>query len=398
MSDECVREIGSACSPKVLQEGTESGKSQIFEVCLPFGGKLYSQGGYVNYEAGNPPADGEYTSVTVKDGCIVAVGFADISTYTSTPCAPVPNPCDCSGEGGGSVTISPTAGNLSKLDASGALLTTLNVEPGDGIAITGKGTASDPLLITANAGAAAATAIRAGNAGLYITGSGTSADPYVISHHEQSGAKTFNGFAFDRFGHLISYTAPTTVNTVNGILAGSGIAVDTNVSTGIATVELAQPLHRLEGEYQFGAYALEFDEKNMAYNVRRVFTFPAGVYRMGRVDVTIDAYGNVTAVSPLDNTVVSNSVSHRYTTAQSGASLSFTTDKVASFRVEVEAASVPASLSVAVDGTGISGYAAGSSKYIALSSAMYSAGAHTVTITGSLSANTFVTISLTTVV
>lgn len=397
--DECVREIGSACSPKTLQEATESGKSQLFEACLPFGGKLYSQGGYVNYEAGTPPPDGVYTAFTVKNGCITEAGQADISTYTATPCAPVPNPCDCEDGGGGSTPISPTAGNLSRLDATGALLTQLNAVAGDGIAITGKGTTADPLIIEANSGALPSTIINAGNAALFITGAGSAEDPYVISHKEQTEAKSFNGFSFDKYGHLIDYIPPGTVNTINGILAGFGIAVDVDVSTGIATVELAQPLHPIAGEYQFGAYIVEYDEKNMVYNLRRAFTFPAGVYRFGLCDVTIDEYGNITAVNPLPSTVVSSSASRRYTAATTGATaFSFTTDKVSSFKIELDAPSFPATPVVLIDGTTVAGTLIGSTKYIALSAAMYAAGGHTVTINTNLAANTFVTVYLTTVV
>lgn len=397
MSDECVREIGSACSPKTLQEATESGKSQVFEVCLPFGAKLYSQGGYVNYEAGTAPEDGVYTSVTVRNGCIVAVGFADISTYTATPCTPVPNPCDCSGSGGGSTPISPTAGNLSRLDASGALLTLLSVEAGDGIALQGKGTTTDPLIITANPDEAALTQVQSGNAAIIVEGAGTAENPYKISHAAQQGAVTAQGFTFDQYGHLIDYNAPSTAGSIKGIIAGKGVSVDTNVTSGISTIELATPLHAVAGEYQFGAWAVDFDEKNMVYTIERVFTFPAGTYRLGRYDVRINEYGSITGITQLGNLVVANSVSHYYGSAVSNPSLTFTTDKVASFRVAVEGPSVP-SLTIRVDGSALTGHAAGASKFIAQSGTLWAAGSHTVSITGDLAAYTFVNIQLTTVV
>lgn len=398
MSDTCVKQIQDACAPKTLHQGTEEGHSQKFSLCLPFGGELFSEGGFVNYKPGTPPPDGVYTSLTIKDGCIVAVGFADIATYTATPCAPVPNPCDCTGSGGGDTPISPAAGNLTTRDASG-LLTTLHTAAGSGVSVAGRGTVTDPLTISVDQ-QSVNVPVQSGNAAIIVDGAGTAEAPYKISHLTQaSSGQSYAGFSFDKFGHMIDYTAPIPSGSITAVTDGPGIFVQTDLETRIANVSLAEPLHLMEGDYQFGAWFVEIDELNRVYRITRVFTFPAGTYRFGRYDVTIDEYGNVTEVAKLSAVSVFNSATRHLSSAQNNISFSFVTTEDSCFRVNIDSTEVPADTNVYIDGMALVGRRMGTIRYCAFSDVVWAAGQHTVQVTGSnFPVGTFIEVSLTTVV
>ena len=397
--DECLKQIADGCGPKVLHENTVEGKAPVFDACLPFGARLYSEGGHVNYEEGTPPEDGVYTSITVKDGCIVEAGYADISTSTATPCAPVPNPCDCSGGGGGSTPISPAAGQLSRLDASGALLTTLNVESDEGVTIQGTGTNTDPLRIGVSFPEMVSSYIRAGNDGLRVEGSGSSADPYILSHSDKGEAKVFNGFSFDRYGHLESYSPREQDLLVAAVAAGAGIETSYDTANRTATVRLARPLHTTKGDYLMGAWLLEVDDNNIIYKIERNFTVPEGVYRAGGVDLAINEYGSITGVAPLSYSVAQNCVVRRFPAAsEGGLSMSFTTAAVTSFRVDVEAPALPVEVGVFVDGLEVPGVRLLDNKVSAIASSLYAPGEHTVTLEGEYPANVIVSVYFVTVV
>lgn len=257
------------CEAKVLQSSCRSVGAD-FSICLPFGGRLYSEQGYIMYEPGVPPPDGEYTSFTLKNGCMTEVGYADISTYTSTPCAPAPVACDVSGSA--TAPLSPQADNLTQLDSAGRLLTQLIYASGSGISITGSGTATDPLAISCTvSGGDGALYVRAGNTGVYVSGSGSAADPYEFGHAEVLGRTvTANGFMFDKFGHLVSYSAPGSYTHLTAIQGVNGVKSSTDVNTGIATVELEKPLNPSIGTYEFGGYSVELDEYNRIYKITKI--------------------------------------------------------------------------------------------------------------------------------
>ena len=349
-----------------------------FDVCLPFGSRLYSIEGVVTYEEGSKPADGIYTSITVRNGCIVAVGNTDISTYTSSPCAPVPAGC---GEGGTvSMLVSSSSGNLSRLDSSGKLLTTLNVFAGEGISIEGVGTTTNPLVISATGTVDVSFFIHSGNDAIIVDGSGSSTDPFVISHKENLDALiTANGFVFDRYGHLVSYDEPSSYNTLNGIITGPGLTSETDVNTGIATIDLAQPLHKAEGTYDFGGYIVTVDEYNRIYEI---------------LDNT-SAYADA----------ITNAVVHKVTEGRTF-SFSFTTKKESKFKISVEyswhpvsdtGSDYPVSPTMSIDGTDISFYLL-SSGFISVPSTKFSAGQHIVSGTIAESMVAFITIMLVDVV
>lgn len=388
MSD-CTQKMQTGCNPEVLKPAAQTGHAPVFSACLPFGGRLFSKGGFVNYEAPDPPDDGTYTAITIENGCIVGVGHADISMYTTAPCAPIP--CDCGG-GSSSVSISASSANLTKLDPTGAILTTLSVTAGDGIVIAGNGTSSSPFVISSNPSAASSVYIKSGNSAIIVEGSGTQASPFTISHAVQT-ARNINGMTFDRYGHLTGYTERTTAGTINGVIGEDGINVQTDVKSGIATVGLSAPLHALEGEYMLGGYNVEFDEFNRVYSIERQITVSNATYRLGRYDVNINSYGSITDITPLANNVVDTPICHHATSASDSVGLTFELAQSASLKIEVEAKAVPATLTVSVDGRAATGALVSAAKYMALTQAIYAAGQHTVTISGAITADTFITVT-----
>lgn len=381
MSDKDCRVVSAPCE-KVVKEATASGGCPEFSVCLPFGGKLFSEGGCVNYEPGTPPPDGVYSKVVIKDGCIVGLELADLPLYTNSPCAPVPAPCDCDGGGGSLPDPSVVTGNLFRYDAAGRPLVLLSAKAGDGVSITGSGTADNPLVISAKPGESAGIQIR-GTHLISVDGDGSADTPYRISHAANGKAQTVMGMSFDDAGHMIEYTPSPESSVVNAVAAGRGMDVETDLKNGIATVNLAKPLHKAEGEYILGGFSLSIDENNIIYDIKRDITFPAGVYRFGSIDATINEYGSITETEVVPPEVVSTSAARRYTDTDTERNISFTTDKVSSFHISYRGTNLPTTTKIYVDGTEVQGIlipTASPHCYEVVTPAMYAAGAHTVTV------------------
>lgn len=381
MSDKDCRVVSAPCE-KVVKEATASGGCPEFSVCLPFGGKLFSEGGCVNYEPGTPPPDGVYSKVVIKDGCIVGLELADLPLYTNSPCAPVPAPCDCDGGGGSLPDPSVVTGNLFRYDAAGRPLVLLSAKAGDGVSITGMGTADNPLVISANPGESAGIQIR-GTRLISVEGDGSADNPYRVSHVTNGKAQSIMGMSFDDAGHMIEYTPSPESSTINAVTGINGIDAQTDLKTGVATIQLAAPLHEMKGDYQIGAYLLTVDEKNIIYTINRTINFEAGVYRFGTVDVTINEYGSVIATKPVPPEIVTTSASRRYTDTDTIRTISFTTDKVSSFYISYRGTNLPTTIKVYVDGTEVPGILIPTTAphcYEVVTPALYAAGAHTITI------------------
>lgn len=392
----CEKRITAVCEEE-RKAATATGESQIFEVCLPFGGKIYSQGGYVNYEEGTPPPDGVYGKVIITNGCIVGLEKDDIPLYTSSPCAPVPVPCDCDGGGGGGGNLpdpSILTGNLFRYDAAGRPLVRLMVSAGDNISITGTGTDTDPLVIGCTLESEGGIIIKSGNDAISVLGEGTAEDPKLITHKSNTlGVQSISGMSFDEYGHLIDYTKPAAAVGINGIIPGEGIHVDTDVSSGVATVSLATPLHVSQGEYQFGGYIIEVDKNNIIYRIQRDITLTAGVYRLGVVDVTVNDTGSITELTPLSPLVVSSNGTKKFA-AGSTVSMTFTTDKVSSFYITYTGTGLSTSATCLVDGVDISGGILSATRCEWLADSLYAAGEHTVTL-NNMTAAGFLNVALT---
>lgn len=84
------RSLTKCCDGKVMKIANPSQDDALedFEICLPFGAKLYSSNGCLFYD---PPTDapptGFYGKVVVKDGCIA--GLERDRYTTAFPSIPV---------------------------------------------------------------------------------------------------------------------------------------------------------------------------------------------------------------------------------------------------------------------------------------------------------------------
>ena len=391
MSNKCNPRMTTSCGKRTLATGDTEKAAYLAEdisVCLPFGGELYTDGGILKHEpASNPPADGVYGKVVVKNGCIVDVQPEDVAIHTSAPCAPIPSPCDC-GEGGGSsgggmAQPSTTAGNLFEYDAAGRPLVRVFVEEGDGMSIDGSGTKSDPYVFNARVSAGGAEVLASG--ALYTEDTGTAT---MVLHRDGKSA-SINGMEFDAYGHLIGYSDPSQgESAIKQIMAVLGdnytTTAETNQLTGIATVSLKVPNTVYDGKYQFGGYEVELDGYNRVEHIKRTINFPEGEYSFGDYVVNISEFGSVTNVTPKSSTgAVMTCASKRLSAGQQDWTLNFVTDVPTSFRISVKCSSQPQSLVVIIDDVDYSSatYRFGQNHMEIIPNATFPAGSHQVYFT-----------------
>lgn len=381
MEDTCVKRPLPDCGDSE-QKGTSEGFCPDWDACMPFGGRLYSRDGCVQFEASaTAPADGVYDRVVVQDGCIKGVAGQEVASYQPRPCTETPCDCNSGSGGGGSADVSDDPANLITEDASG-LLARLYASGSGGISVSGAGTQSSPLRIQASAQTARGY-VQAGNTGISVTGSGTQASPYAVSHKAGTGPanQTIAGMRFDEYGHLKSYEAPTSAGTVNGVVGRNGIEASTDIASGVVTLDLQETVQKVKGTYRFGGFDVDVDQYGRFQQIDREVSIAAGDRYFGAYLVGLDALGNITSVTDTtrDRTVVYHKASRRFT--GSDASITFTTALVGNFRVTLHAASVT-SASVSIDGTAVT-TDHGTDWAGALSGARYALGQHTVSVSGS---------------
>lgn len=296
----------AVCEKELESSGTSAAPSptvcESFSVCLPFGGSLTSDGQCISYDPPMPPPDGVYDKIVIANGCIVDAQKADIPLYTAAPCAPVAGDCEgSSGGSSGSITPSSQSGNLLTTDAAGRPLVRLNVQSGTGISVRGSGTAADPMVISAGTGGGGLY-ITSLNGSIKATGNGTSASPIKIEH-APGLATTVSGMQFDNQGHLIAYSQPPAgASTIKALVEGDGIQITDN--SGIATVAIADPVNKLNGQYVFGGYKVDVDLKNRLFRIEREINTAAGVYYIADKNVELNRYGSIENITESHNNSV----------------------------------------------------------------------------------------------
>lgn len=295
MSEEkCTPRQTAVCEEKVLKEATDKSQCEDIDICLPFGGRLYTDGGCLVYEPGEAPEDGTYGKIRVQNGCIVGVAKEDAELYTASPCAPVPVPCDCDGSGSG-ISISSQAGNLSSLDSQGRLVTLLHTEAGSGIELSGNGTQQNPLVISATGG----DVEDGGVAGIY-------GDAYVIPNRHTgnvtlshkttgNGSMTKLGFTIDACGHITNYSAESS-SGVTAVVGSDTVNAVTDNNTDVVTVSLQPLLDAPVGTTLHGGYNVTVDQYGRVTEVERAVTIANGTYTLGEYDVTLNSLGSVTKI------------------------------------------------------------------------------------------------------
>ena len=295
MSEEkCTPRQTAVCEEKVLKEATDKSQCEDIDICLPFGGRLYTDGGCLAYEPGEAPEDGTYGKIRVQNGCIVGVAEEDAELYNASPCAPVPVPCDCDGSGSG-VTLSPQAGNLSSLDSQGRLLTVVHAEAGSGIEVSGNGTQQNPLVISATGG----DSEDGGVAGIY-------GDAYIIPNRNTgnvtlshkatgNGSMTKLGFTIDACGHITSYSAES-FSGVTAVVGSNTVNAVTDNNTDVVTVSLQPLLDAPVGTTLHGGYNVTIDQYGRVTDIERAVSISNGTYTLGEYDVTLNSLGSVTKI------------------------------------------------------------------------------------------------------
>jgi hypothetical protein len=219
-------------------------------VCLPLGRKLYFDGKclYLREPVEIPP-DGEYGGVKVEGGCITEVLPKEVPIYQAPPCEPMPGPCGGGGGGdGGSLEIDQSVSNLSKLSLSGKLLTELVAEGVAPVTVTGNGTASNPLRISASMPSASVSLMTSTPSCLEVSGSGGAMDPFDIRHKSLYAETAIGPFTLDGNGHVTGYTAPTASDGIT-TLSSPLKTMTVQVSGAAATVDLA-PLFTEDASFE----------------------------------------------------------------------------------------------------------------------------------------------------
>lgn len=295
MSEEkCTPKALPTCDEEIIQGATEKGQCEEIDICLPFGGRLYTSGDCLAYEAGIPPEDGTYGKILVQNGCIVGVAEAEAPQYAVNPCAPVPVPCDC--DGGSGITLSPRNDNLSSLDSQGRLLTLLHTEAGAGIELSGDGTQQNPLTISATGGGGGDGAVSGIWGDAFITPNRNTGN--VTLSHKVTGNGTFNalGFSVDEAGHIVSYDEQA-ASGVTAVVGSPTISAETNPTTGIVTVELNPLVEPPSGTTLHGGYNVTVDEYGRVTEIDQAIFLTAGTYTLGDYDVTLNRLGSVTNIT-----------------------------------------------------------------------------------------------------
>lgn len=385
MSD-CTKRMTPVCE-EVRHEAEASGECPKFSAPLPFGGNISSNGRCVSYRApASPPADGTYGKVVVRNGVIVDALEEEVEQYTSSPCAPVPTPCDCAGGESGSLPQPSTvSGNLYGYDAANRPYAVVHVEAGSGIAVEGNGTSANPLTISANA-EGATTSLRSANTAITVSGDGSSGNPYVVAHKSNESSQKYRGFSFDIYGHFLSYATPTDeAGAVQGIIAGNGIDVKMTSSGQVATISLAGALGNGEyvpnGEYILGGWRLKVKDNQLA-TMTRELTTPAGTYNLGGWVVQTNEFGSLSSIAEDATGVALSGKSYRNaSTSITSASTTITLGRTSGLRVIAycKGATMPTTASISIDGSDITTDAMLNQAH-ALSNALYGVGTHTVAI------------------
>lgn len=260
-----------------------------WNICLPFGGRLYTKDGCIIAEGGNPPADGVYGKIIIANGCIMGVEPLESCVDNIAPCAGNPAPCDDAGSG--DITPSDATGNLYTLDVAGRPLVRCTIRGGSGITVTGDGTTANPYIISAAAIDVTPVYLTSENDAIEVRGTGTYANPFALAH-KKGMQTTLNGMTFDAYGHLVDTGGGSANMGISGLVAGTGIDVLTDDAK-VATVSLQKPTRNKNGTYHIGGWTLELDDYNRIFDLEREIEIQDGVYPFGVYDVSLTSTGSV---------------------------------------------------------------------------------------------------------
>lgn len=261
---------------------------EAWNVCLPWGGRIWSDGNGVHANGGIAPPDGVYDKVVIADGCLVGVESGDVAIYQGAPCASQPAGCEAS-----AVSI------LANAPASyaGVMISDVFIEAGANVEVRGGGTEQDPYVISADTG----IYVMSENYAIAVSGKGTRQDPVIVKH-KLGHAATINGMTFDAFGHLTDANDSPTAGAkgVVGIIPDYGIKVTPDPATGIVKVGVQPPPNPVKLTAQLGAYSTDIDEIGRVAAIKQTINLEAATLTCGATDIGVSPTGSITgyAVSP----------------------------------------------------------------------------------------------------
>ena len=280
--------------------------AQAWSVCLPWGGRIWSDGNGVYATPGSPPPDGTYGTITIAGGCIVGVGPVEVPLYTGSPCAPLPGNCGRAATAA-VADAAPVAlladeppslmqGNLYTQDPAGRPLVRCYIEAGVDITVSGDGSLTNPYVISAPNISVTPVRLKSANDAISVTGDGTIAKPFVVDHKEGRPISK-DGFVFDRYGHLVDVNSGSVNQGVQAILPGNGISVKPNLETRIPEVSVQRPAGDVQGEFMFGGVMGRLDDLGRFQTITQAIDFGGNqTVHMGVYDVSLNAYGSITGI------------------------------------------------------------------------------------------------------
>lgn len=389
-----------------------------FKVCLPFGRALYWDGQGMRLMGEAVLADGVYGQITVVDGCITNAELQPVCEYTPAPCTPAVTPC---GDSSSSVSLQPGTDNLLNFDAAGRLGAQIHYSAGTGISISGSGTTSDPLLLSADFPDQESTYIQGGMGPVTVSGTGVSSDPYEISHGTSGiAAGTYGNITVDDYGHIIA--VDDSGGAITSITDIGGLKIQ---QTG-TTVQLGLPTQAASGSFRFGGHDVTLDVYGRVTGVSQGISLSAQVIDGARYNIAVNELGSITGLE-LKTDPVTHTVTEFFTGTRETTAMQFTTTETGYFKITYEGNlgtgsannnlyGLPATWALYVDGRRVPAYArsscvvptvsgaAGVPSYalthvLALTDGYYAAAEHTVELRrtdgGSFTDNGFLVVQLT---
>ena len=216
----------------------------------------------------------------------------------------------------------------------------------------------------------------------------------MITHKKQSSTQVIDGMSFDTFGHLISYTAPSKSALVKGVVGRDGVDASQNASTGIVTVSLSEPTTKLNSGYLLGGFNVTFDQYNRVVGATRSIKLTAGTYAFGASAVTVNQYGSITAISGMEGEEITGTFVVQLNSSTTGWNKQITLGNTSFLLLTIDSPGTITVTSFTIDDTAVTGYVCGGNRYMALSSASYARGKHTLEVKGTIPAHSYITITL----
>lgn len=287
MRDNC--KLPQPCVPEEVVPPKEPTPS--FDLCVG-DYSLHWDGTHLTHSRKMVTPDGTYGSITLHDGCVVAYGDCEIPTYTPPYCNPNPLPCgEGGGTGGGTVTVSPTAGNHLKQDQFGLFAKTY-LSGGTGITVSGEGTQQRPYTVSLQGNAA-------GNSGSDATIIGSGAIDAVTRNGVTYVSLKTNGVTAGKYGPLTvdEYGIITAVDEDDVFLTSKTLQVSSELTLqGVDTAQLGLAESKAAGTHRFGGYNVTVSKGGRVTQVARVSDITGGNYKIGAYTITLDNYGGITGI------------------------------------------------------------------------------------------------------